>query len=364
MNTRKYRVAVAGCGGMAKHHLRVLQVMDDFEAVALCDISAEALSRCGEEFSIAACFEDWSRLCDEVCPDIAVIATQTRGHLKPAVAALERGISVLCEKPIAIDPAEADAMVEAAQAGGAKLAINQQNHLNPGVLKALEMVGRGDIGEVVMVRGRNKCGRKSGNEFMEMGTHVTDMMMRFGGQPQWCAGTVHYQGRLAQRGDVMEAKQMSPKDRDSGPVAGDRAVAQYGFAGGVLGEIHFLGYEQLENTNYGVDVLGSEGQLAVRASGGLDPSLWHLPRPMEGIPGGGGDWRPVPAERTEDPIAAMYRGLAQAMETDSKPPGDGADGRTAFEMVLGIYASHIAGSARVPLPLPDRRHPLEVWRAG
>jgi len=255
-------------------------------------------------------------------------------------------------------------MVAAAQAAGAKLAINQQNHVNPGICKAREMVSAGAIGEVVLVRGRNKCGRKSGNEFTEMGTHVTDMMLCFGGVPEWCSGTVYWQGHLAGVESVMEAKEMSPKDRDSGPVLGERAVGHYGFKGGVLGEIHFLGYETLMNDNYGVDILGTQGQLAVRASRSISPCLWHLPRPMEGRPDDLGDWQAVDLGPLagRDSVTQMYYRLVEAMERDEEPPSSGIEGRWAFEMILGLYQSHREGGARVVLPLADRRHPLEVWR--
>ena len=360
----KYRVALVGCGGMGRSHLKTLAAMEEFEVVGLCDVAAEsiALSReiCGE----VAGFEDYSAMYDELKPDVVTVATQTRGHHGPTVAALERGISVLCEKPIAIDLAEADDMVAAAEKSGAKLAINQQNHVNPAVRKGQQMVREGAIGELVTVRGRNKCGRKSGNEFTEMGTHVADMMLCFGGEPEWCSGSVWWQGRLAEVSDIMEAKEMSPKDRDSGLVAGERAVGQYGFANGVLGKVHFLGYEQLMSANYGVDVLGLEGQLAIRASGGLEQSLWHLPRPMEGLPSQLGDWQVIdlPGAQEEDSVATMYRELMAAVEEDREPPGSGREGRWAFEMILGIYQSHRESGKRIELPMPDRRHPLEVWR--
>ncbi len=359
----RYRVALVGCGGMGRQHISALKDVRAFEFVALCDVSDEALARAGEMVSAKA-YRDCAAMCDEAKPDIVVVATQTRGHCAPSVEALERGISVLCEKPIAIDLREADAMVDAAQRSGARLAINQQNHVNPGIRKAQQMVREGAIGEIVLVRGRNKCGRKSGNEFTEMGTHVTDMMLCFGGSPTWCSGTVYWQGALAGVDAVMEAKEMSPKDRDSGPVLGERAIGQYGFANGVLGEIHFLGYQTLMNDNYGIDVLGTEGQLAVRASRRKDPCLWHLPRPMEGTPSDLGDWQPVNlGDRAgEDPIVQMYRALAEAIEGNQEPPSSGVEGRTAFEMILGLYQSHREGGRRVDLPLAERRHPLEVWR--
>lgn len=359
----KIRVAVVGCGGMGRHHVEVVQRLDGFAVAALCDVSAEALARMGDQYQVEARYQDCEVMLEEVKPDITAVVTQTRGHVGPAVAALRRGVSVLCEKPIAIDLAEADQMVEAARASGAKLAINQQNHLHPGITRALELVEEGLIGEVLLVRGRNKAGRRSGNEFMEMGTHVTDMMLRFGGPPQWCAGSVWVGDRLAGPQDIMEAKEMSPQDRDSGLVMGDRALGTYGFEGGVLGEIHFLDHEKTYNANYGVDVLGRQGQLAVRivASGGHQ--LWHLPRPLEGAAGAGGDWQPVELPEAPEPMALMYRGLAAAVASGAEPPGSGVEGRWAFEMIMAIYQSHREGGRRVELPLADRRHPLEEWRA-
>ena len=196
-----------------------------------------------------------------------------------------------------------------------------------------------------------------------MGTHVTDMMLSFGGNPEWCGGSIYHEGQLADHHNIMEAKEMSPKDRDSGLVMGTRAVAHYGFSSGILGEIHFLGYPEVMGENYGVDILGSEGQLAIRAVRSQG-NLWHLPRPMEGTPAQTSDWRPVSstaaAEKT--PVMTMYRQLADAIQNDSQPPCNGEEGRSAFEMIMAIYQSHREDGKRVALPLADRGHPLEKWR--
>lgn len=360
------RVALVGCGGMGRHHLDVLRALPDFEIVGVCDVSAEARERCGSEYDVEGLYDDVGAMCDGESPDLVTVATQTRHHHDPTVAALRRGISVMCEKPIALDLREADSMVAAAAISGAKLAIHQQNHMHPGIRKAVALVEDGAIGDVLVVRGRNKAGRKSGNEFMEMGTHITDMMMRFAGPPEWCSATVLYDGRLAAPGDVMQAQEMSPGDRDSGLVMGSRATGRYGFAGGGLGEIAFLDYAKTDNSNYGVDVLGKDGQLAVRTSGELAQSLWHLARPMEGHPSQASDWEQIDLSDVgvENPVISMYRGMATAITTDTQPPCNGVTGRWGFEMIMGVYASHVAGGGRVALPLADRSHPLDAWAAA
>lgn len=362
-----WRVGLIGCGGMGRHHLKTLKTLPEFKIVGICDIAPAAVEKTGQEFEIPMQFSDVEKMLSSVELDLVTVATQTRGHHAPTVAAARRGISVLCEKPIAIDLAEADEMVETARRSGAKLAIHQQNHVNPGIRKAQGMVAEGVIGDLVLIRGRNKAGRRSGNEFMEMGTHVSDMMICFGGLPQWVAGAVLVDTRLAGSSDIMEAKEMSPKDRDSGLVMGARAMAHYGFDRGVLGEIHFLGYAKSMSSNYGVDILGTEGQLAVRAGGAVEQgsNLWHLPRPMEGTPAQAAtDWKPVDLSGVgiENPVVIMYRRLAEAIEKGHEPPSSGVEGLYALEMILGIYESHRRAGQRIPLPMANRKHPLERWR--
>jgi len=360
----KYRVAVVGCGGMGRHHLATIKSLPEFEISAICDISANALEKVGNEYGVSGRYLDFNEMYNKEKLDFIVVATQTRGHVAPTTSALLKGISVLCEKPIAIDPIEADEMVSASEKTGAKLAINQQNHVSPAIRKAQALVKDGLIGKVIMVRGRNKHGRKSGNEFMEMGTHITDMMMCFGGIPEWCSGTIYYQGRLAKKEDIMEAKEMSPNDRDSGLVMGSRAIAHYGFKSGYFGEIHFLGYKQNIGSNYGIDILGEDGQIAVRSTDRLNGHLWHLPRPMEGAPYQYSDWKVIDTSDmgTENPLMTMYHEFISAVKKDTQPPSNGIEGRFAFEMIMGIYKSHHEEGKRVDIPLEDRRHPLEVWK--
>ena len=84
---------------------------------------------------------------------------------------------------------------------------------------------------------------------------------------------------------------------------------------------------------------------------------------MEGTPSDLNAWQEVPQE-TEDakiPLVRMYYELARAIE-EVRTSYSGLEGRTAFEMILGLYQSHRQGGARVELPLVDRRHPLVAWR--
>ena len=81
--------------------------MEEFEVVGLCDLAQDSLRQAREICGEVAGFDDCETMYSALEPDLVTVATQTRGHHGPTVAALQRGIAVLCEKPIAISLAEA-----------------------------------------------------------------------------------------------------------------------------------------------------------------------------------------------------------------------------------------------------------------
>ena len=81
------RVGLVGCGGMGRHHLNVLRALPDFEIVGLCDVSEDARARAGEEYGVGGLYDDPGAMCDAERPDIVTVATQTRHHHDPTVAA-------------------------------------------------------------------------------------------------------------------------------------------------------------------------------------------------------------------------------------------------------------------------------------
>ena len=169
--------------------------------------------------------------------------------------------------------------------------------------------------------------------------------------------------RLAQASDVRACKEVAPSEADLGPVVGTRVIATYGFDRGVLGEMHFLGGEERASENYGVDILGTEGQLALRCSRHVERPLWHLPRPMEGPPGALGEWRPVdvPEGANRGLVEAHYLALIDALRGVGPVPCPGTEARDALEMVLATYRSHRESGRRIEWPLTDRAHPLTQW---
>lgn len=350
------RVGLIGCGRMGMKHASVLSETPGLALVAVCDSSADRLAEVPEAFVPRdARFCRFEELYEQAAVDLAVVATPPVCRLAPVTQALERGIAVLCEKPLATDLGAADRMLEVAARSGTMLAVHHQFRMSAALWHCQSLIASGTIGEVVLVRGRGKAGRSGGIELLEIGTHLADAMSVLAGPPEWCAASIQAGRRLAKRTDVRESRDVAPRETDFGQVVGDRVVASYGFPAGVLGELHFLGYEERMPANYGIDVLGTAGQLALRCSRHVQQPLWHLPRPMEGTPGQLTDWEPidVAGNGNQGLVEAFYREILRAMRGEIAVPCSGREGRAALAMVLAAYQSHWEGGRRVVLPRGD-----------
>jgi len=339
---------------MGMKHASVLFETPGFALVAVCDSSAERLAEVPAAFAPRdARFRRFEDLYEQASVDFAVVATPPVFRVAPVIQGLERGVAVLCEKPLATDLSAANQMVEVAARSGAMLAVHHQYRMSTALRHCQSLIASGTIGDVVLLRGRGKAGRSGGIELLEIGTHLADTMTVLMGQPEWCAASIHQGGRLARRSDARQSREVAPQETDFGPVVGDRVVANYGFPAGVLGEMHFLGYEERMSANYGIDILGTAGQLSLRCSRHVQHPLWYLPRPMEGTPGQLTDWQPidVPGNGNQGLVEAFYRQLLSALRGEGSVPCSGLEGRAALATVLAAYQSHWEGGRRVVLPI-------------
>lgn len=141
------KVGIIGCGGIHKVHVSAIEAISSATLTAVCDIKAD---RCdwAKEKGIAV-FTDYKELILSGLVDTVHICTPHYLHCEMAVFALENGVDVLCEKPMAITLSDGEKMVTAANNSGRKLWIVFQNRFNPGaqfVKKALE---DGTLGRVL-----------------------------------------------------------------------------------------------------------------------------------------------------------------------------------------------------------------------
>jgi len=122
------RAAVVGAGSMGRHHVRILGAMPGVELVAVVDPSPQAAGLLNIDATRRVATLD--ELPDV---DFAVVATPTDAHADTAIRLIERGVSVLVEKPLAGDPATAARIVKAAEDAGVLLAVGHVERFSPTV---------------------------------------------------------------------------------------------------------------------------------------------------------------------------------------------------------------------------------------
>lgn len=109
-------VAIIGAGQIAlANHLPGLKLLPNARLVALCDSDENTLRRASEQTGIKAAFTDYEKLLDHDGVDAVVIATPNITHPVIAIAAARAGKHVMCEKPLALNLADALAMLRAAE---------------------------------------------------------------------------------------------------------------------------------------------------------------------------------------------------------------------------------------------------------
>ena len=147
------RVAIVGAGQIAQEHLRVWKTLPNTSVQAVCDVnmnSARSLALAAGPS--ATPYSDFSALLLATSFDLVDICTPPSTHADLAIRAMESGRDVLVEKPMAASVEEAREMIRVHRATGARLGIMRNWLFGPVLWKALTMVHRGDVGEVLSVQ--------------------------------------------------------------------------------------------------------------------------------------------------------------------------------------------------------------------
>jgi predicted dehydrogenase len=146
------RAAIVGTGFIARVHALALQSL----GVELVAVAGSAPGR-AEELGVGAPYSDLGELLDRESIDVLHVCTPNDVHAAQALAAIERGVHVVCEKPLAVSTAESGAMVEAAEAEGIVNATCYHTRGYPLVEQMRANVAGGVVGEVAFVHGRYLC---------------------------------------------------------------------------------------------------------------------------------------------------------------------------------------------------------------
>jgi len=155
MQQRTLKGGIAGCGKAASlYHMPAFRAMKGVEIVAVCDINKDTAAGTAGRFRIPNYYEDVTRMLKEEKLDFVDICTPPQEHFRAVVEALDAGVHVLVEKPMAISVAEADEMISVSRKFGGKLCVVHNYLFNPVIKKAKSLVDSGAIGDLISVEGK------------------------------------------------------------------------------------------------------------------------------------------------------------------------------------------------------------------
>jgi predicted dehydrogenase len=210
------RAGVVGLGWAGRQHMNAYDEQADVELVALAGMEADQLELLGDKYGIAPehRFADWKDLVAAGCVDVLSIATPTTLHAPIATAALDAGIHVLSEKPMAETGDVAQTMVDAARRNGKVLDVSF-NHRRRGDVQVLkQLIDAGVLGDIYYAKAGwlrregipgmgswfTRQAKSGGGPLMDIGVHMLDMSLHLLGEPVVTAATAATYAEFGPRG--------------------------------------------------------------------------------------------------------------------------------------------------------------------
>ena len=151
---RKIRFGIVGTGTIAHRFAEAMKNVTNAELVAVASRSQENAEKFGDEFSIPVRFGSYEEMAASDVIDAAYIAVPHSGHIGCSCLMMNNSKHVLCEKPMAVNTAEAEEMIRCAKENDVLLMEAMWARLVPGTLKMLEIIEDGILGDILGVEGK------------------------------------------------------------------------------------------------------------------------------------------------------------------------------------------------------------------
>ena len=151
MNTDNapFRIALAGCGRISQVHLHTIVQESRAKLVAVADVDKKVAESTAEMHGLEP-FYNTEKMLEKIQPDALIICTPPNTHRKLAEFALNAGIHVRCEKPLALTVADAEAMLEAANRNKRVLMMASKFRYVRDVIQAKNIIESGILGEIIL----------------------------------------------------------------------------------------------------------------------------------------------------------------------------------------------------------------------
>jgi len=202
--SKRIRWGVLGSGGIARRRTIPEGIVpaSNAELVAVYDLNGPANAEVGRAFGARAVGSVAELLSCDL--DAVYLATPPIGHREQALACAQAGVHVLCEKPLGLTVADAEAMIAACQAAGVRLGTAFMMRFHAQHQAALRFIQEGRLGKLVLGRAQLSCwypplagawrqdpATGGGGSLMDLGGHCIDLMEMFLGEPKAVSCFMH-----------------------------------------------------------------------------------------------------------------------------------------------------------------------------
>lgn len=351
----KLKIALIGCGRISFKHIEAYtNNSTTLEMVAACDPVIDRANEKIAEYkkvnmdSNAKPYADYKEMLIEEKPDVVTIATESGKHKQIAIDCLNSGCHVICEKPMALSTADAQAMIDIAKVNGRKLAVCFQNRFNAPVQKLRVAYEAGRFGRVlhgmVQVRwNRNESyyaeapwrgtWEQDGGTLMNQCTHGIDLL-------QWMMG------EDAVRVQAQTRRFLRPIEAE------DFGCAIVEFASGAVGIIEGTADIYPKNLNETLSIFGEKGSVVI---GGIAVNKMETWRFADSDVVGDTEQIVLDPDSKDPPTVygfghtALFADVVDAIKENREPLVSGERGKKALEIILAIYESQKTGKA-IDLP--------------
>ena len=332
------RFGLIGCGRVSPRHLQSIAELADARLVAVSDVIASRVERVAKENNAVA-YGDYRQMLERRDIDVVNICTPSGMHAQMSIDALQAGKHVICEKPMAMNLADADRMIAVAKSTGKKLCIVLQNRYNPPMLDLRRLVDEGRLGKILLGNATVRWYRPQ--EYYEDGWHGTLAMdggalmnqsVHHIDALQWFIGDVDsvfaHTATLAHK---MQAE--------------DAGVAVIRFKNGALGTVEGSTLTYPENLEGSVALFGEHGSVKIGGTALNRKSIWKIEGALE-------HERELLMHDQVDPPSvygfshqAVIADMIAALRENRESRTNGREARKSVALVLAMYESARTGVA-------------------
>lgn len=331
------RVALVGCGRIAKRHAELLAGghIRGASLACVCDIKPQRARQLGEQWNVP-----WFADMDEMMAargeaiDLVAILTESGNHAAHAIAMSRYHKHILVEKPMALTLEDADAMIHACDSAGVRLFVVKQNRFNVPVQKLREALEAGRFGKIVMGTVRVRWCRPQayydqdawrgtwsmdGGVLTNQASHHVDLL-------EWMLGEVE---------SVFAKSRTALADIE----AEDTAVVVLKFHNGALGVIEATTATRPRDLEGSLSILGEKGSVVIGGFAVNRMETWRfepeLPEDGEVME----KYSVNPPDVYGFGHKTYYEHVVACLEQGKHQLVDGLEGRKSLELIMAIYES-------------------------